>query len=43
LEKTPAPKDGTQEQKSKLLADFQTWEKEYAEWLKTSGKLYGEA
>ena len=41
LEKTPAPKDGTQEQKNKLLADFKAWEKEYGDWLKTSGKLYG--
>jgi len=40
LEKTPTPKGGTPEQK-KLLADFAAWEREYGDWLKTSGKLYG--
>jgi rhomboid protease GluP len=40
LEKTPAPKNGTPEQ-TKLPADIKAWEKEYGDWLKTSGKLYG--
>ncbi|MDQ2855350.1 MAG: rhomboid family intramembrane serine protease [Acidobacteriota bacterium] len=31
---------GDQAQKSQLLGDFAAWEKEYAVWLKTSGKVY---
>ena len=41
-EKTPTPKGGraAQDGHSQVLSDFEAWEKEYEDWLSTSGKQY---
>ena len=41
-EKTPTPKAGraAADGQNQLLADFESWEKEYEDWLSTSGKQY---
>jgi rhomboid protease GluP len=47
LDPTPSPESGpaaakSQSQRNDLLKDFAEWEKEYEEWLRTTGKQYGE-
>jgi rhomboid protease GluP len=41
-EKNPTPKGGqaTQNGHSQVLSDFESWKKEYEDWLRTSGKQY---